>query len=72
MNEERIKQFKAGIEAMRGAADECNTIVYYLERLIETYAVSPQAAETAEPQYLNIIKDELNHALRFMLNVLIV
>lgn len=71
MNEETVRAFKAGIDAMRGARDECETIADYLQRLVETYDASPQAAEAALPQYMNIIKDEMNHALRFMLNVFV-
>lgn len=71
MNEETVKQFKVGIDAIRGARDECETIAEYLERLIETYNVSPEAAKVALPQYMNIIKDELNHALRFVFNVFV-
>ena len=71
MNEETIKRFKAGIDAIKGARDECATIADYLERLIATYEVSPSEAEKALPQYLNIIEDEMNHALRFIFNVFV-
>ena len=71
MNEETVKKFKAGIDAIRGARDECDTIAEYLVRLIETYNVSPEAAEAALPQYMNIIKDEMNHCLRFIFNVFV-
>lgn len=71
MNEETIRAFKAGIDAIRGARDECQTVAEYLERLIQTYDASPPAAETALPQYMNIMKDELNHALRFIFNVFV-
>jgi hypothetical protein len=71
LKEETVRAFKAGIDAMRGARDECETIADYLQRLVETYDASPQATEVALPQYMNIIKDELNHALRFMLNVFV-
>ncbi|MDE6398995.1 MAG: hypothetical protein K2L51_06715 [Clostridiales bacterium] len=71
MNEETVRAFKAGIDAIKGARDECETVADYLGRLIETYDASPQAAEVALPQYMNIIRDELNHALRFMLNVFV-
>lgn len=71
MNEETIKRYKAGIDAIRGARDECETIAEYLERLIETYNVSPELAEQALEQYMNIIGDELNHALRFIFNVFV-
>ena len=71
MDEETLKRFKVGIDAMRGARDECETAAEYLERLIESYAASPAETAVALPQYLNIIKDELNHALRFILNVFV-
>lgn len=71
MNEEEIRNLKAGVEAMRGAADECNTIVYYLERLIATYDTSPPDAELAKLQYYEIVKDELNHALRFIFTIFV-
>lgn len=71
MNEETIKRYKAGIDAIRGARDECDTVAEYLERLIETYNVSPELAEQALKQYMNIIGDELNHALRFIFNVFV-
>lgn len=71
MNEETVRAFKAGIDAIKGARDECETIADYLQRLVETYDASPQAAEMALPQYMNIIKDEMNHALRFMFNVFV-
>lgn len=71
MNEETIRAYKAGIDAIMGARDECETIADYLQRLIEIYEASPQAAEVALPQYMNIIRDEMNHALRFMLNVFV-
>ena len=71
MNEETIKKYKAGIAAIRGARDECETIAEYLERLIGTYEVSPEEAQQALAQYENIIKDEMNHALRFIFNVFV-
>lgn len=71
MDEETLKRFKVGIDAMRGARDECETVAEYLERLIESYAASPAETAVALSQYLNIIKDELNHALRFILNVFV-
>ncbi len=71
MDEESVKQFKVGIDAIRGARDECETIAEYLERLIASYAVSPAETQAALPQYLNIIKDEMNHCLRFIFNVFV-
>lgn len=71
MDEKTTKNFKVAIDAMRGARDECETIAQYLERLNESYAVSPKDAEIAEPQYKNIIKDEMNHCLRFIFNIVV-
>lgn len=72
MDEEKTtKNFKVAIEAMRGARDECETIAQYLERLDESYKVSPEDAEIAEPEYLNIISDEMNHCLRFIFKVFV-
>ena len=34
--------------------------------LIASYEISPDDAKLAAPQYMNIIKDEMNHALRFI------
>ena len=71
MDDTTIKNFRAGVAAIRGARDECETVAEYLERLIATYEDSPPDAEIALPQYMNIIKDELNHALRFIFNVFV-
>lgn len=71
MTKEQINKLKAAVEGMRGAADECQTIVYYIERLIATNDDSPEAAEEVKPQYEEIVKDELNHALRFIFNVFV-
>lgn len=71
MDNQTTKNFKVAIDAMRGARDECETIAQYLERLDESYAVSPEDAAIAEPQYLDIIKDEMNHCLRFIFNVVV-
>ena len=66
MDNNTVKNNKVAIDAIKGARDECQTIADYLERLDESYAVSPDDAEKAEPEYMNIIEDELNHALRFI------
>lgn len=71
MDQETVKNYKVAIDAIKGARDECQTIAEYLERLDESYRVSPADAAIAEPQYMNIIKDELNHALRFIFNVFV-
>lgn len=71
MNEEELKTYEAGIQAIRGAKDECETIAVYLTDLVAIARSSPESYKTALPQYMNIIKDELNHALRFMLNVFV-
>lgn len=71
MDKQTTKNFKVAIDAMRGARDECETIAQYLERLDESYRISPKDAELAEPQYKEIIKDEMNHCLRFIFNVVV-
>ena len=71
MDNQTTKNFKVAIDAIKSAADECTTIADYLERLNASYEVSPADAEKAEPQYLNVIKDELNHCLRFIFNVFV-
>lgn len=68
---DQIKNYKVAIDAIKGARDECQTIADYLERLIASYEISPDAARLAAPQYMNIIKDEMNHALRFIFNVFV-
>lgn len=69
MNEEELKAYEVGIKAIRGAKDECETIAVYLTDIVAIGRESPEAYKKALPQYMNIIKDEMNHALRFMLNV---
>lgn len=69
--ENQIKNHKVAIDGIKGARDECQTIADYLERLDASYEVDPDAAALFEPQYMNIIKDELNHALRFIFNVFV-
>ncbi|MDE7406484.1 MAG: hypothetical protein K2M89_06400 [Clostridiales bacterium] len=71
MDNKTVKNYKVAIDAIRGARDECETIAQYLERLDESYAVSPNDAAIAEPQYMNIIKDEMNHCLRFIFNIVV-
>lgn len=71
MDNKTIKNFKVAIDAIKGARDECQTIAEYLERLAASYEISPADAAIAEPQYMNIIKDEMNHALRFIFNVFV-
>jgi len=71
MNEEELKAYEAGIKAIRGAKDECETIAVYLTDLIAIGRDSPESAEAALPQYMNIIKDEMNHCLRFIFNVFV-
>lgn len=71
MDNNTVKNYKVAIDAIKGARDECQTVADYLERLIESYETSPEDAQVAEPQYMNIVKDELNHALRFIFNVFV-
>ncbi len=69
MDKQTTKNFKVTIDAMCGARDECETIAQYFERLDESYAVSPDDAAIAEPQFLEIIKNKMNHCLRFIFNL---
>lgn len=71
MDNQTVKNYKVAIDAIKGARDECQTIADYLERLDESYKTSPEDAEIAEQQYMNIIKDEMNHALRFIFNIFV-
>ena len=71
MDKQTTKNYKVAIDAIKGARDECQTVADYLERLNESYEISPEDAAIAEPQYMNIIKDELNHALRFIFIVFV-
>lgn len=71
MEEKELRNLQAGVEAIRGAADEANTIAFYIERLIATAAQTPEGAEEVKGQYFEIVKDELNHLLRFVLNVFV-
>ena len=71
MDKQTVKNYKVAIDAIKGVRDECQTIVDYLERLDESFRVSPEDAAIAEPQYMNIIEDEMNHALRFIFNVFV-
>lgn len=71
MTEEERKAYEAGIKAIRGAKDECETIAVYLEDLMAIGRDSPEAYKTALPQYMNIMQDELNHTLRFIFNVFV-
>ena len=59
----------AAIEGIRVAEDECRTIAEYSERLRRTAEISETDAQMVEPQYTEIIKDELNHALRAIFNI---
>lgn len=71
MNEAEERAYRVGIDAIRGARDECETVAEYLERLIESNRASPTETAAALAQYMNIIKDELNHCLRFIFNVFV-
>lgn len=66
---ETLQNYRAAIEAARAARDECETIAVYLEQLARDIEASPTAFETALPQYRNVIGDEMNHCMRFILNV---
>ena len=57
---------KIAIDAIRSARDECETVAVYLERMVES-----DTEDAAKAQYREIIADELNHALRFIFNIVV-
>lgn len=62
MDKEKIIQ---AINAIRGAADEANTIAEYLNRLIDRGEAATEEAENEIEVYSEIISDELNHIIKF-------
>lgn len=62
MDKEKIMQ---AINAIRGAADEANTIAEYLNRLIDRGEATTEEAENEIEVYSEIISDELNHIIKF-------
>lgn len=62
MDKEKVIQ---AINAIRGAADEANTIAEYLNRLIDRGEATTEEAENEIEVYSEIISDELNHIIKF-------
>lgn len=66
MDEENVKKFARAEAAAISAMDECKTIADYTPRLRQAIE---QGDETAAAHYREIIGDEINHALIFLLAV---
>lgn len=62
MDKEKIMQ---AINAIRGAADEANTIAEYLNRIIDRGDTVTEETENEIEVYSEIISDELNHIIKF-------
>ena len=62
MDKEKIMQ---AINAIRGAADEANTISEYLNRIIDRGDTVTEETENEIEVYSEIISDELNHIIKF-------
>lgn len=62
MDKEKIMQ---AINAIRGAADEANTIAEYLNRIIDRDDTVTEETENEIEVYSEIISDELNHIIKF-------
>lgn len=66
MDEENVKKFARAENAAYSAMDECKTIAEYTPRLQQAIE---QGDETAAAHYREIIGDEINHTLIFLLAV---
>lgn len=66
MDEEKAKAFDRAVSAALSAMDECKTIADYTPRLRQAIE---QGDETAAAHYREIIGDEINHALIFLLAI---
>lgn len=66
MDEKELKMFELAESAALSAMDECKTIAEYTPRLRQAIE---QGDEVSERHYREIIGDELNHALIFLLAV---
>ena len=66
MDEENVKKFARAEAAAISAMDECKTIADYTPRLRQAIE---QGDATAAAHYREIIGDEINHALIFLLSV---
>ena len=66
MDEEKAKAFDRAVSAVLSAMDECKTIADYTPRLRQAIE---QGDESAAAHYREIIGDEVNHALIFLLAI---
>ena len=66
MDEEKAKAFDRAVSAALSAMDECKTIADYTPRLRQAIE---QGDESAAAHYREIIGDEINHALIFLLAI---
>lgn len=66
MDEEKAKAFDRAVSAALSAMDECKTIADYTPRLRQAIE---QGDETAAAHYREIIGDEINHTLIFLLAI---
>lgn len=66
MDEEKAKAFDRAVSAALSAMDECKTIADYTPRLRQAIE---QGDESAAAHYREIIGDEINHTLIFLLAI---
>lgn len=66
MDEKELKMFELAESAALSAMDECKTIAEYTPRLRQAIE---QGDEVSARHYREIIGDEVNHALIFLLAV---
>lgn len=66
MDEEKAKAFDRAVSAALSAMDECKTVADYTPRLRQAIE---QGDESAAAHYREIIGDEINHALIFLLAI---
>ena len=66
MEKKKKKSILTAQAAAQSAAEECNTVSVYLSRLAEAIE---RRDERAEKHYKEIIGDEINHALVFLLAI---
>lgn len=66
MDEEKAKAFDRAVSAALSAMDECKTIADYTPRLRQAIE---QDDESAAAHYREIIGDEINHTLIFLLAI---
>ena len=66
MDEQTMGLYEVAANAAKSAAEECTTIQEYTERIVGAARVGDESAISA---YREVIGDELNHALKFLLLV---